>query len=376
MTQRTDVFVIGGGPAGLALAIAARNKGFNVTLADGSHPAIDKACGEGLMPDALAALRELGVEIGVAEGHVVRGVRFLGQESEVAASFPGGNGIGMRRPVLHQKLIERAGASGVSLLWNTPVVGIGDQGVQVPGSVVSAKWIVGADGIGSRVRKWAGLESSARNDCRYAIRRHYRIAPWSEFMEIYWGLRAQAYVTPVDRNEVCVVVISRERGMNFDSVEIQFPKLAARLKSALLTGTERGAVTMMQKLQRVYRQPIGHQQAAPVALIGDASGSVDAITGEGLSLGFRQAIALAKALEAGDLCQYQVAHRRLARRPTRMGRLMLLLDEHAWLRERTLRAFRSDARIFSRLLAFHVGAKSQAHLAATGALLGWHLVAA
>jgi len=133
---------------------------------------------------------------------------------------------------------------------------------------------------------------------------------------------------------------------------------------------------MMQKLQRVYRQPIAHQQAAPVALIGDASGSVDAITGEGLSLGFRQAIALAKALEAGDLCQYQVAHRRLARRPARMGRLMLLLDEYAGLRERTLRAFRSDARIFARLLAVHVGAKSQAHLAATGALLGWHLVVA
>jgi flavin-dependent dehydrogenase len=278
--------------------------------------------------------------------------------------------------MLHQKLIERASASGVSLLWNTPVVGIGDEGVQVPGCVVSAKWIVGADGIGSRVRKWAGLESSVRNDCRYAIRRHYRMAPWSEFMEIYWGLRAQAYVTPVDRNEVCVVLISRERGMNFGSVERQFPKLAARLKSASLTGAERGAVTMMQKLRRVYRQPIAHQQAAPVALIGDASGSVDAITGEGLSLGFRQAIALAKALEAGDLCQYQVAHRRLARRPARMGRLMLLLDEYAGLRERTLRAFRSDARIFARLLAVHVGAKSQAHLAATGALLGWHLVAA
>jgi flavin-dependent dehydrogenase len=368
MVQRTDVFVIGGGPAGLAAAIAARSKGFNVTLADGSQPPIDKACGEGLMPDTLAALRELGVEVSVAEGHVVRGVRFLGQESEVAANFPAGNGIGIRRPVLHQKLIERASACGVSLLWNTPVVGIRDEGVQLLGGAVSAKWIVGADGIGSRVRKWAGLESSVRNDCRFAIRRHYGMGPWSEFMEIYWGLRAQVYVTPVDRNDVCVVLISRERGMNFDSVEAQFPKLAARLKSATLAGTERGAITMVQKLRRVYHKKI--------ALIGDASGSVDAITGEGLSLGFRQAIALANALETGDLSQYQMAHRRLARLPILMGRLMLLLDGRPSIRERTLRAFASDARIFSRLLAVHVGAKSQAHLAATGALLGWHLVAA
>jgi flavin-dependent dehydrogenase len=124
----------------------------------------------------------------------------------------------------------------------------------------------------------------------------------------------------------------------------------------------------MQKLKQVYRDR--------VALIGDASGSVDAITGEGLSLGFRQATALADALEAGDLAAYQKAHRRLARRPELMGRLMLVLDGHPALRERTLRAFASDSRVFARLLAVHVGAKSQAHLAATGALLGWRFVAA
>lgn len=51
-----DVFVVGGGPAGLAAAIAARLKGFTVAVADGAHPPIDKACGEGLMPDSFGAL--------------------------------------------------------------------------------------------------------------------------------------------------------------------------------------------------------------------------------------------------------------------------------------------------------------------------------
>ena len=46
----TDVFVIGGGPAGLAAAIAARGRGFRVLVADGAQPPIDKACGEGLLP--------------------------------------------------------------------------------------------------------------------------------------------------------------------------------------------------------------------------------------------------------------------------------------------------------------------------------------
>jgi flavin-dependent dehydrogenase len=366
--HRSDVFVIGGGPAGLAAAIAARAKGFSVTVADGTHPPIDKACGEGLMPDTLAALAELSVPVSPAEGHPVRGVRFHGREYEASANFPAGHGIGMRRPLLHEKLIERARAGGVSLLWDTPVVGISEEGAELAGGVFPAKWIVGADGIGSRVRKWAGLELPVRNDCRYGVRRHYRVAPWSEFVEIYWGDCVQAYVTPVNQDEVCVVLMSHDRETKFDSLETQFPKLAARLKWATLANNERGAVTMTRKLPGVYR--------GRVALIGDASGSVDAITGEGLSLGFRQAIALACALEANDLSQYQTAHRRLARRPILMGRLMLLLAAHGSLRERTLRAFTSDPRIFARLLAVHIGEQSQAQLATTGALLGWQLVGA
>ena len=59
LPNSTDVFVIGGGPAGLAAAIAARQRGFDVLVADGAEPPIDKACGEGLLPDGLAALERL-----------------------------------------------------------------------------------------------------------------------------------------------------------------------------------------------------------------------------------------------------------------------------------------------------------------------------
>jgi flavin-dependent dehydrogenase len=113
-----------------------------------------------------------------------------------------------------------------------------------------------------------------------------------------------------------------------------------------------------------------------VALVGDASGSVDAITGEGLGLSFRQATALADAFETGDLADYRVAHRRLARRPRVMGRMLLLLDGQPKLRSRLLRSLESHPEIFARLLAVHVGATSPGHMAATGALLGWRFVAA
>jgi menaquinone-9 beta-reductase len=368
MFQKTDVFVIGGGPAGLAAAIAARKKGFRVAVADGAQPPIDKACGEGLLPDTLAALRELGVEAETGEGQKLQGIRFLRTKDEVAANFPRGHAIGMRRRVLHQKLVEHAEACGVALLWNTPVAGITGEGVVTRDGTVEAQWIVGADGIRSRVRRWSGLDEVKKQTSRYALRRHYRVKAWSDFMEIYWGENGQAYVTPVSEEEVCVVFISRKQGMRFANVEAEFPRLAWRVAGAELASTERGAVTVMQQLRRVHR--------GRVALVGDASGSVDAISGEGLCLGFRQAAALADALASQNLSLYEAAHRRLARRPMWMGRLMLLLDRHSALRERALRGLASEPELFARLLAVHVGETSPVQMAATGAKLGWSFAAA
>ncbi len=205
MIEQTDVFVIGGGPAGLAAAIAARKKGFRVVVADGTEWPIEKACGEGLMPETVAALRDLGVSLDAGDGHVMRGVRFIGQEAKLRRDFRGRCGMGMRRVALHAKLVEQAKSCGAELLWNTPVAGISRDGVTLAsesrseGNFVRARWIVGADGIGSRVRSWAGLDAAKQRDCRYAVRWHYRMRPWSDFLEVYWGERAQAYVTPVGR---------------------------------------------------------------------------------------------------------------------------------------------------------------------------------
>ena len=107
--SETDVLVIGGGPAGLATALAARQIGFDVVLADRAQPPIDKACGEGLMPDALDALRRIGVDLGRGHGAPFRGIRFLDQKLEAEASFPSGRfGLGVRRTELHRILVDRA----------------------------------------------------------------------------------------------------------------------------------------------------------------------------------------------------------------------------------------------------------------------------
>jgi flavin-dependent dehydrogenase len=367
MGQKTDVFVVGGGPAGLAAAIAARERGLDVIVADGAEPPIDKACGEGLMPDTLGVLRNLGVSLNPVEGFAFRGVRFIGEDAQVDASFPTGQGIGLRRPVLHQRMIEQAERVGVTLLWRTCVTGLLSQGVSAGGKIIGARWIIGADGIRSRVRRWCALDGFVKARPRFAFRRHYRVKPWTDCVEVYWGRNAQAYVTPVGPEDICVVLISRNAAVRSASIAADFPVLADHLASAEVEPDE-GAVTLTCGFERVYRNN--------VALIGDASGSVDAITGEGLCLSFRQATALADALAAGDLRQYQTAHRRLARRPMLMGRLLLLLDSQARVRHRGLRALAAHPELFARLVSVHVGATSPGHIAATGALLGWRLVAA
>ncbi|PYU16277.1 MAG: hypothetical protein DMG37_02950 [Acidobacteria bacterium] len=333
MGLTTDVLVVGGGPAGLAAAIAARKRGFSVVVVDGAKPPIDKACGEGLLPGTLAALRELGIYIQAGDGESFQRIRFIDGSISATANFPGDAGIGVRRTVLHQKMAARAVECGVELLWNAPVTSVTQEGAIAGGKSVRAKWVVGADGIHSRVRHWSGLHAGLNGERRFAQRR-----------------------------------ISRDSAMNVDEALREFPKLADNLRDVKLSSVQRGAVTATCRLDRVCRENI--------ALVGDASGSVDAITGEGLGLSFRQALALADALEAGDLEKYQSAHRRLARRPLLMSRLLLLLDGCAPLRRRVLQSLAKDPDLFTGLLTAHLQDTSLRLLAEVGARLAWQLVTA
>jgi menaquinone-9 beta-reductase len=342
------VCVAGGGPAGLAAAIALRRIGCAVTVVDCAAPPIDKACGEGLLPDSIAALRELGVELPPETGFPFRGIRFSDGRSSARADFPSGVARGVRRTALHQALIDHAEQAGVSTIWKAKHVRLAEGGLSVDGRILEAALVVGADGQNSQIRRQAGLDRVSGEKRRYAFRRHYRSPPWTDYMELHWGTRAQVYVTPVASDQVCVAAISRYAQVRLDHALEEIPEVQQRVANLECVSAEAGAMSLSRTLHSVCRDN--------VVLVGDASGSVDAITGEGMCLGFRQALALANAVQANELMKYERAHRKLTRRPRTMAALMLLLERSPGLQRGVLAALARHPGVFRSLVAIHVGA--------------------
>ena len=344
------VSIVGGGPAGLAAAIAIGQSGGQATVIDNAEPPIEKACGEGLMPDSVTALEQLGVTVPFDVGFRFRGIRFSDAHSSVAAEFPNGVGIGVRRAVLHDLLLQRARELGVEGIWGAKRVQLIDGEVHANGCRVASDFVVAADGQNSATRRSIGLHQVVHERQRYAFRRHYRIAPWSPYMELHWGPKCQIYITPVAPGEICVVSMARSPKVRLDDALAHFPALRERLAGVGHSSREKGALTISRTLRRVSQDRI--------ALIGDASGSVDAITGEGLCLSFRQAVPLAAAIELGDLEAYETSHRRFSRRPQRMASLMLTLDRSRSFQKRALASLAAHPAIFASLLGVHVGGQS------------------
>jgi flavin-dependent dehydrogenase len=380
----SDVLIIGGGPAGLATALALRQRGASVSVADAMKPPIDKACGEGLMPDSLRDLVRLGVHLSPEDGAAFHGIRFINHASAqlrdtATAPFAAGrtpdecSGIGLKRQALHTQLVKQTEAAGVDLRWQSPVQLQAAGKVAVAGESLVYGLLIGADGQSSRVRRWAGLEKGSIVSQRFGFRQHFQVEPWSPFVEVHWSRSGQAYVTPVGPNEVCVATVARDPTCRLARVLEEMPQLREKLRARGLppqeqaaTDRERGAVTTTRRLANVV---LGR-----IALVGDAAGSADAITGEGMGMAFRQALLLAECAAAGDLARYNSQHPHTLRLPQAMARIMLMMDRSPAFRDRAIRMLAAQPEMFARMLGVHLGEESIAHFMATrGVEVLWRL---
>ena len=300
----TDVLVVGGGPVGLASAIEARLAGFEVTLIEQRAGAIDKACGEGLMPGALPLLHRLGVD---PEGMPLRGVSYRQGSIVADHRFAGNPGRGVRRTTLHDALSARAERIGITRVEGH-VTAVDQTADSVSANGITARWMLAADGLHSTVRRVAGLELPvARRERRFGIRQHFAVDPWSDLIEVHWGRSVEAYVTPVGPGQVGIAMLAPQ-GTDFHAALAEIPELEARLAGAQAMSSMRGAGPFGQRARR--------PSAGRIHLIGDASGYVDAITGEGLRLGLAQAHAAVASLTGGP------AYDREWRRVTRDFRVL------------------------------------------------------
>src|SRR3984885_4761525 len=278
--KQPDVLIAGAGPAGLAAAIASANKGLHVEVIDAMQPPIDKACGEGLLPDAIRSLAHLGFNLNVdlrkVESHLLRGIRFHNEQATTSAEAPSpaSPGRGIRRTVLHQLLFDRAVALGVRFHWENSVQSLEPTStghlLRTNRQTLRGRYLIGADGHQSRVATWAGLTQATIHSRRIGLRQHFTIAPWTNFVEVYWSNHGQAYVTPTSANEVCVAFVSNKKFPSVNHALTHFSALQRQLASATPTSASRGSIPLGRTLRRVTTNNI--------ALIGDASGSVDAIS--------------------------------------------------------------------------------------------------
>lgn len=346
LPRRAEVLVVGAGPAGLASAIAARRAGLDVLVVDRAASAPDKACGEGLMPNALSALARLGVSLPPHELRPFRGIEFIENHRVAGARFGQGHGAGLRRTSLSRLLLEQASKLGIDIVWNAAATLSDDASLSIGGQSVDCQWIVAADGMHSPLRRSLGIKTLWQSRRRTAVRRHYSIRPWSEMVEVHWSADCQAYVTPLAGDSVCVALVSDTGVPDFARLGCDFPRLAARLAAAQSVGAIRGAVSLSRRFETV--------QHGRVVLVGDASGSIDAITGEGMALAFRQAEFLGPAMAANDIVAYRQAHRPMTRVPLAMSRVLLLLARHPLLRRSAFSLLAAQPALFSRLLAMHV----------------------
>ncbi|MGN6744152.1 MAG: NAD(P)/FAD-dependent oxidoreductase, partial [Amnibacterium sp.] len=166
-------------------------------------------------------------------------------------------------------------------------------GVSVVG--VRASFAFWADGLYSSVRRLAGLAAPARGRARFGLRRHFAVRPWTDLVEVHWLGDCELYVTPVREDLVSVAVLGG-RGLDLAAALAACTAVRDRLGSAPPADAVRGAGPL--------RQGVGGRVAARVALVGDAAGYLDALTGEGIAVGLAGAERVVAAIAADDLGAY------------------------------------------------------------------------
>jgi len=296
--QRTDLAVIGGGPAGAAAAIRAARGGARVTLFEKGPPGRDKVCGDGLTPRAVAALDELKVDL--EDAHRIDGLRMVANRTVRQLDWPGSarfpaHGAVWPRRRFDTRLLELAAEAGAEVRWGTeamPVLEGGRvTGVVADGRTWDAGLVVLAAGAPGAAARLLGADRDPDEPFGLAIRTYVSSPRHAErYLEACLTLRDHAgtavpgygWLFPAGDGTVNLGVGALSTMRGFRALNLN--RLLDDYRALVAGAWELGPFLERPRAWRLPMATVRRHGPGWVA-VGDAAGLVNPMNGEGIDYG-------------------------------------------------------------------------------------------
>lgn len=301
-SERTDVLIVGAGPAGSCLGMLLARAGYRVTILESRPRGHHKVCGDLLGPRSLGLLESLDVgwsNVG-PRGQGIRGILVHDEKGLKSSTWLHGErpwATTVRRDLFNSFVQARSEAAGCVIEYGVRFKEIQDRdgdGIVCEAATVDgtrmfrARVLVGADGFPSQVARSAGLDWHDPASGILAVRGYYRgLERLRDAVELYFLARVlpgYAWVIPVGPDLANIGV-----GVRADACLRYRVRLAAELKRFL-----RDHPCLARRAR--HAEPVGPIQGAAigtyarrvrrwsprVVLVGDAGRCADPLSGEGV----------------------------------------------------------------------------------------------